>query len=165
MNAIEIMLIGSVMLVAIIYQIYLFFYKDSTVFTKGEWGNFSFDDIPRRVKPPLALGLAAFLGCIIFAIFTSFMGAADSAIVARKVIAYGIKAFILMIVACVKSYFGPIFSGLIISFTIYSLFEFGELKTIPVLRLFLGWVFSTNSLIIYWIYVGVCFTYALGSSF
>ena len=156
---IEIMILGAVALGAIAWQVYLIWQCDELNPVLPDW-----DDVPSRAMIPMVFGLIAVLGCVLYAAFSLLTNSHSPIQQPGDAIAFVFRSVVFWIVVTAKGYFGPLVVGFVISFAIYNLFEFQELRAIPIFRAIGDWVFASSSSALHWTYVGIIFTYSFGTS-
>ena len=160
MNPIVIMLIGAICVGGIAWQIYLI--KEVDRLSLGFI--FLWEDVPKRVKIPFLFGASAFAGCILYSGFAIFTRTTGPISTIDDGISLSFKALVFWFAATFKSYFSAAVLAFMLSFAVFNYFEHGEIALIPIMSELVQWLFSTTSKTLYWIYVGIWFTYLLGTS-
>lgn len=90
--------------------------------------------LPRRMVVPVFASAALILGVLAYTVFSGpppLTGAV-----------WVFKAVVIALVICLKSYFGPVVTGAVLSYQVYSLGVHGTLGAVPALTGLLEWLFS-----------------------
>jgi len=130
MNGIAILIIGVLMLIGIVWQYHLIGEKD------GNW-----EDPPKRMIVPFLLGLVVILGVFVY----SLIGMCDSkkaAFTFETLLLWNFKSIVFVVFMNLKSYLGPVVASFVACCEVYFLFEYGELRPLPLLSALAEWVFE-----------------------
>jgi hypothetical protein len=156
MNAVPIIIVGFIMLIGLGWQGYLIGEKDS----KKNWEK---DGPPGRLYAPLAVGMIVILGVFVYGLICLF----DSKKTDYKFetfLLWNAKAIVFALVLNLKSYLGPLTASFCLSCEVYFLFEYGQLRPIPLLSALAGWVFEFAPDAISAVYLVISVLYCLVSS-
>lgn len=129
MNPTAVVLIGLVMVASIAWQLWIYDQFDS-----GEKEKV----INLMVVPALIVGSIVILGVLLHSIFSALESSEGFWGNFWSILGVTFSAIIFAIILLIKSIFGPIVNGWIVSYSIYSLFEHGIFKIWP----FMTWVIS-----------------------
>jgi len=150
MTALMILLIGTILILGIYWQIKLFSIdiKRNNDFISClrymYWElNFksAFKMIPKRNWAPMILGPVLIIGTITWGIIVLLIDQNSTADI-NLVLGNTGKVFLLFIIFNVKSYLGPIITCFVASVAIYNFFTYGQLNTITIIQPLIDWIFD-----------------------
>lgn len=140
MNALMIILMGVSILAGIYWQLILYNNDGGGLF-------YVFDNIvekyeaPKRLYAPIFISLILFFGTIIWGIIAILVDD-NSQLNTLDFLIYLFRIFILGFLWIVKSYFGPLILTFLLCVSIYYLFEYGQIKHIPLVSMLYHWAFE-----------------------
>ena len=133
MNAIQVIVIGLISFLGLIWQFWL---TDKDISRKKESGV-----APRRLYVPLVAGFLIVLGAIVYCIIVR-LDPRKASIAWPTLLLWCSKAFVFALVINLKSYFGPLVVSFVASSELYYLMEYGEWHPVPLLSALADWVFE-----------------------
>lgn len=161
MKVAEVILIGLVLIGGVYWQAY-------TIKEDGDKGRKK----PLRLFVPMYFGVVVTVGLFGFQLIWAFhkadqvdifsrSGSEMLAITGRLLVVVGwaaLRGVLFTLVLSLKGYFGPLVTSAMAAVSVYQLFEFGELRVVRLMEIFLEFVFSQAPT---WLQVGYTFVLLL----
>lgn len=119
---------------------------------------------PNKFTWPFYFGVTIIIGSIIYGIIALVQGTSDYINSLYAYINLIMRCIVFAIILIVKTYFGPLVLGYVVSASIYFWFEDGELHLLPVFEQLLDWVFFSVSKPVHVLYTVLVGGYALKSN-
>lgn len=151
MNPIVVLVIGTVMLFGLGWQLHL---------VRRDLDHWDRERPPARVLPAAVFGLVVVVGTMIYGVVCLMDGRRVDVDLGTTTL-WNFKAVLFLGTVTIKAYFGPVVNAFVLCSALYALGEHGELRAIPVLQTFADWMFDAGPewLSVVWIILSLVYCF------
>ncbi len=115
------------------------------------------NNILGRIAVPILVGGGLILGHILVFVFQII----DSGVWEWSLLGGALASVLFLAILVLKSFFAPVVASFILSYQTYVLFEYGELRLIPIFDAALALLFSDPSNGLRWTYISILLIYSI----